>query len=109
MSVDLNSSVNIRRLKAAVILLGAAILAAISALGVGFYREVAGLEKAARRIGEVNVDMPAGAEVLSMSASGDRLFLHLRLAGKTEEIWVLDPVTFERLGRITLGRILLNR
>jgi hypothetical protein len=104
MSADLNSSSNIRRLKVAVILLGAAIVAALSALVFGFYQEVAELGKAARRIGEINVDLPDGAEVVSTSASGDRLFLHLRLGAKADEIWVLDPATGEQLGRITLDR-----
>lgn len=104
MSVDLNSPTNIRRLKLAVILLGAMIIIALVAMGLGFYRELAVLEKAARKFGDVSVELPAGSNVVSSSVAGDRLVVHLRLAGDTEEIWLLDLATGERLGRIQLNR-----
>ncbi len=48
--------------------------------------------------GEGRLDLPAGAEIESMVAEGDRLILRLRLKDGAEALVVVDLATGRRLG-----------
>ncbi len=53
-----------------------------------------------RGFGPVDVAIPAGAEIVSMSAAGDRLVVHLRLRDGRSVGYVVDPVNGALLGTL---------
>ena len=55
---------------------------------------------APRGFGAVDVAIPPGAEIVSMSAAGDRVVVHLRLREGRSVAYVVDPVTGALLGTI---------
>lgn len=59
--------------------------------------------KLGKDLGEVAVNVPHGANMLSMSADGGRLYVALRLADGSEEIRVLDAASGREVGRFRLA------
>lgn len=57
---------------------------------------------AGRGFGRAVIDLPAGAKVLSVDGSGERLVIRLALAEGGEAVILVDPRTGARLGTIEL-------
>jgi flagellar basal body-associated protein FliL len=51
---------------------------------------------------EAALDLPQGAALVSLAATGDRVVLHLRLADGREQLAIVDMGTGARLGTIEL-------
>lgn len=103
-----------RNLKIVVLVLGVLIFAGLAAI-VGRIIYVASTPKAQQAQTaplspgavlrpELSMQLPAGAEVRSISLSGDRLAVHYVAAG-AEGIAILDLRTGEPVARIGVGRI----
>lgn len=103
-----------RNLKIVVIVLGVLLFAGLAAI-IGRIIYLASVPKAqpgqagpmvpaAGLRPELSMQLPAGAEVRSISLSGDRLAVHYVAAG-AEGISILDLRTGEPVARVGVGRI----
>ena len=102
---------NLRLLKAVVIILGVAILAAVAAIVVTIAmrtgavvadREPAAAPTPPAGFGTRALAIPAGAEIVAVTAAGDRLVLRLRRADGGDSLVVVDLEHGTRLGTIDL-------
>ena len=103
-------------LKGIVILLGIAIVVVLAAIVVTVVQRAGqviesdmpvvatpqSVETTIQSIGDRSIEIPAGAEVVGMVMSGDRIVLRLAREGAADVLLVLDLSTGRRLGRITL-------
>jgi hypothetical protein len=96
-----------RALKALVIGMGVLLIAGVVTLVVVIAGRIAAKSPASppaaavpRGFGQAAVEIPEGAWVVSTSAVGDRLVVHLSLLDGTPRLLVLDPGTGRVLGTI---------
>ena len=88
-----------RGLKAAVIILGVLIVAALAILIAGFAMRLGSRGLAREAGGFARVTLAPGAKLVSMDVSGDRLVLHVRTdAG--DEIDIVDTETGGLIGQV---------
>ncbi len=107
MAVETTS--NLRVLKAVVILLGVAILAAVAAIVVTIIQRAGQVvvdsepaSTAPAAFGDQRVAIPAGAQVVGTTASDDRLVVRVRLGDGSEQLIVFDLNSGQRLGAFHL-------
>ncbi len=108
---------NIALLKWIVIVLGILIVVFASVIGVKMYQLMTAgpdveeskvtmpaisMPKTAASFKDMNIKIPAGAEVLQMVAGPDRLYLHIGNGGEATEVYVVDVSGGTLLGRIKL-------
>jgi hypothetical protein len=110
------TTANLRLLKAVVIILGVAILAAIGVIIVTIVERAGNLaadpdpgpvsatgRSAPAAFGERHLAVPDGDRVVAMTADGDRLVLRLERPDGGTYLLVVDLRTGARLGTIRLG------
>lgn len=97
-------------LKWAVIVMGVLILLGTTAMIIVLFKRASGTAPAAtaRALApgmafRTMLDEPEGTALVSVTASSDRLVVHLRGAG-SDRLVVIDPVSGAILGRIVPGR-----
>lgn len=100
-----------RALKILVVFLGVLLVGGTAAMVAAVLYRVnhrpAAPQEAARPAGgrgfdHATIDLPEGARVLSVDASGERLVIRLALAQGGEALLLVDPKTGARLGTIEL-------
>ena len=108
------TTANLRLLKAVVIILGVAILVAIGVIIVTIVERAGNLaadpepvpatgQAAPAAFGERHLAVPDGDRVVAMTADGDRLVLRLERPDGGTYLLVVDLRTGARLGTIRLG------
>jgi hypothetical protein len=86
-------------LKLLVIVMGALIVVGV---GVLIYGLAARLDPPRAGYGDAKIALPVGAQVVGMTAAGDRLVLRLALPDTTERLLVLDIARGRQIGTLEL-------
>lgn len=102
-------------LKIATGVMGVMIVAGIAVLGVTIAKRMSGGEAgqpasvapapapaAPTAFGDIDLQLPPRARVVDITMDGRRLLLHLQMAGRGQEVWVIDLQDGRRLGTIRL-------